>query len=158
MTATVSVTATINAPADLVWDLISDVTRMGEWSPETSSCRWLGEPAGPQVGARFAGTNEYRGNRWRTVCTVTAAERGREFAFDVTGARVLSVATWRYELRPNDAGCEVVESWADRRGAFLRWHGRRVQGITDRGEHNRRTMAETLDRLKLVAERIAAGT
>ena len=61
MTAPVTVRAAIDAPAERVWDLVSDVTRMGEWSPETRSCRWLGEPAAPEVGARFAGRNQFRG-------------------------------------------------------------------------------------------------
>ena len=29
-------------PADRVYELISDVTRMGEWSPETTACAWIG--------------------------------------------------------------------------------------------------------------------
>jgi len=152
MGTAVTVTTTVDAPPELVWDLISDVTRMGEWSPETRSCRWLGAPMRPEVGARFAGRNHHRGRRWSTVCTITAAERGREFAFDVTGAGFLTVATWRYRLRPTRAGCELEETFVDRRGAALRLFGGMVLGIADRAEHNRRGMMITLARLKAAAE------
>jgi len=152
MTAPVTVRAAIDAPAERVWDLVSDVTRMGEWSPETRSCRWLGEPAAPEVGARFAGRNQFRGRLWYTTCTVTAAERGREFAFDVTGAGFLPVSTWRYTFGQEGAGCTVEESWVDRRGTLLRTFGALVLGVADRAAHNRSTMTETLARLKAAAE------
>jgi uncharacterized protein YndB with AHSA1/START domain len=151
MSEPVRVSTVIDAPAERVWDLLSDVTRMGEWSPETYRCRWLDDAVGPVVGARFAGTNSHRGRRWRTVCTVVAAERGQEFAFDVIGAGI-PVATWRYELVPRDGGCEVTESTVDRRGLLLKLYGRLMLGITSRAEHNARTMAETLARLKSAAE------
>jgi uncharacterized protein YndB with AHSA1/START domain len=152
MSETVRVSTTVNAPAELVWDLVSDVTRMGEWSPETRSCRWIGEPAAPEVGARFSGSNAFRGRRWRTTCTVTAAERGREFAFDVTGAGFLDVATWRYTLRPTGGGCEVEETFVDRRNPLLQFGGVLALGVTDRAAHNRRGMVTTLARIKAAAE------
>jgi hypothetical protein len=40
-----------------VWDLIADVTPVGEWSPECVRAAWLGEPGRPQLGARFTGYN-----------------------------------------------------------------------------------------------------
>jgi uncharacterized protein YndB with AHSA1/START domain len=142
----------INAPAEHVWDLVSDVTRMGEWSPETRGCRWLDDAAGPSAGARFTGSNAHRGRRWRTICTVIAADRGREFAFDVVGGGFLQVATWRYEFVLRDGGCTVIETSIDRRGPLLRLYGRMTLGIADRTEHNQRTMTETLARLKSSAE------
>jgi len=36
------VTAFIAADPDSVWDMVSDVTRMGQWSPEPPSDRRLG--------------------------------------------------------------------------------------------------------------------
>ena len=153
MSETVRVSTMINASAERVWDLVSDVTRMGEWSPETRSCRWVGTPAGPEVGARFTGRNAYRGRRWQTTCTVTAAEGGREFAFDVVGAGLFDVATWRYELRPVNGGCEVEETFTDRRNPLLRVGGVLVLGVTDRAAHNRRGMERTLAALKAAAER-----
>jgi hypothetical protein len=78
----VQVTAKVDADAGTVYRLVSDVIRMGEWSPETRSCQWLGT-AGAQAGARFRGTNQHGFRRWSTTCTVTAADDGRRFAFSV---------------------------------------------------------------------------
>jgi hypothetical protein len=152
MAKSVSVSTRVAAPPERVYDLVSDVVRMGEWSPETVRCRWLGGATAAAVGARFAGTNQFGRHKWRTFCRVTAAERGREFAFEVTGGGILPVALWRYEMRPVDGGCEVTEHWTDRRGAFLRWYGRHVQAVPDRAEHNRRGMEQTLARLRAAAE------
>ncbi len=48
-----SVSIDIAAPPEKVYALVSDITRMGEWSPECRSCRWADEATGPTVGARF---------------------------------------------------------------------------------------------------------
>jgi len=154
----VTVTARIGAAPEIVWDLVADVTRMGQWSPETTRCRWLSDPPGPREGARFAGTNAHRGRRWRTACTVVVADRGREFSFDVVGAGFLAVARWTYAFRPVGDGCEVTETYLDRRGPVLRLFGVAVLGITDRDVHNRRTMTETLNRLRVAAEAQTAAT
>ena len=47
----------IDAPLDTVFQLVSDVTRMGEWSPECRRCEWIGESRVPVAGARFQGHN-----------------------------------------------------------------------------------------------------
>ena len=88
-----SASTVINAPAERVYEMISDVTRMREWSPETKRCRWIRGADGPRVGAWFTGTNAYRGRWWRTVCRVVAATPGREFAFEVTADSGQRIAT-----------------------------------------------------------------
>ncbi|MFI5492941.1 SRPBCC family protein [Actinoplanes sp. NPDC051859] len=148
----VTVVTRVRAAPEVVWDLVADVTRMGQWSPETTRCRWLTEPPGPHEGARFAGTNAFRGRRWRTECTVVAADRGREFSFDVIGGGFLAVSRWTYAFRAVDGGCEVTETYVDRRGLALKLFGILALGIKDRDAHNRRTMTETLDRLRAAAE------
>ena len=141
----------VAAPPGTVYDLVSDVTRMGEWSPETSSCRWVGDATGPAVGARFVGSNRRGPLLWSTSCRVTAADRGREFAFTVTFAG-LPISDWRYTFTPDGDGCRVVETWHDRRGAAMRLGSVPVMGIADRAAHNRRGMVATLDALARAAE------
>ena len=143
-------TATIAADPAVIYDLISDVTRMGEWSPETTSCRWV-DGTGPAVGARFRGTNRHRLARWTTTCTVTAAEPGRRFTFDVRWGP-WEISRWSYVIEPRDDGCRVTESWADKRVTALRVASPVVMGITDRAAHNRTGMQATLAALKLTAE------
>ena len=76
-----SVTVHMAAPADLIWDLVSDVTRVGEFSPETFEAQWLGGATSPEAGARFRGhvRRNSRGPVYWTTCTVTACDPGREF-------------------------------------------------------------------------------
>ena len=74
----------IAAPPEEVFRLISDVTRTGEWSPECRRCHWIGESAGPVVGARFRGHNRRGWFRWAMQCRVIDVEPGRVFAFETT--------------------------------------------------------------------------
>src|SRR5688572_6937023 len=77
-----SATVHISAPPRVVWDLLTDVTRMGEWSPETRRAEWLGGATGPAVGVRFRGHNR-RGlfQRWSTRPRIKVCDVEREFTF-----------------------------------------------------------------------------
>src|SRR2546423_1374070 len=132
----VSVDEHIDAPPDSVYALVSDVTRMAQWSPETTSCRWLDGAIGPAVGARFKGSNRDRWRRWSTTCTVRAADPGRRFSFDVDFAS-FPLSRWTYELAPDGDGCRVTESWTDRRRPWMVRIGPVVMGVRDRAAHNR---------------------
>ena len=151
MGAQVTVSRPIAAPPEQVWELVADVTRMGEWSPETTGCEWTGGATQPAVGARFRGSNRIGWRRWSTTCEVSACEPGRTFAFEVrTGP--LAVATWSYVLTPTDDGCVVEEAWIDRRGPVIKVVGTLASGVGDRAAHNRRNMEATLDRIAAAAE------
>ena len=108
-----SVTVHMAASADLIWDLVSDVTRVGEFSPETFEAEWLGGASSPEAGARFRGhvRRDGRGPVYWTVCTVAACDSGREFAFTVAGPGGKTVNTWRYQLQPAADGTDVTESF-----------------------------------------------
>ena len=93
-------------PPDELYAMVSDVTRMGEWSPVCKAC-WWDEGEGPRVGAWFTGRNEVPGRTWETRSEVVVAEPGREFAFLVGGAWV----RWGYTFTPVDGGTQVTESW-----------------------------------------------
>ena len=147
--SSVSSSVHIDLPAETVWAAISDVRRMGEWSPETTNCAWSGGASGPAVGARFRGHNHHRWVRWFTDCVVVACAQGREFAFDVHFGPIPD-ARWRYRLEPDDdgTGCTVTEDCQDRRPAVLAKLSNLVMGIPDRAEHNRAGIQTTLARLK----------
>ncbi|MFN2524390.1 MAG: SRPBCC family protein, partial [Mycobacteriales bacterium] len=53
----VSRSTDVDAPADVVWGLVSDLPGMGRLSPENTGGRWSGGATGPAVGARFRGAN-----------------------------------------------------------------------------------------------------
>jgi uncharacterized protein YndB with AHSA1/START domain len=151
MSERVEVERHIDADPERVWTLVSDLPRMGEWSPEATGGRWLRGATGPSVGARFKGKNSRGRRRWSTVCTVVEAEPGRVFAFDVDGIG-LGVSRWEYRIEPDEGGCIVRERWTDRRGGLMRVIGKAASGIGDRAEHNRAGMEETLRRLAATAE------
>ncbi|SDC22228.1 Polyketide cyclase / dehydrase and lipid transport [Geodermatophilus telluris] len=97
----------VAAPPEAVYDLVSDVTRTGEWSPVCVAC-WWDEGATGAVGDWFTGRNVTPDRTWETRSLVVAADRGREFAWAVGGSR----ARWGYTLEPVDGGTRLTESWA----------------------------------------------
>jgi uncharacterized protein YndB with AHSA1/START domain len=151
---TVSVQTDIEAAPEAVWELISDVTRMGEWSPEATGAIWKGGATGPAPGVRFTGTNVNGKKSWKTDCEITACEPGRAFGFRVTAVG-LKVATWDYVLEPHGTGCRVTETWTDDRGGFVKFAGRIASGVAERSDHNRHGMEQTLAALKRAAESAA---
>jgi hypothetical protein len=82
---TYSESVVIARSSEDLYDMVSDVTRMGEWSPVCRTC-WWDEGDGPRPGAWFTGRNVLAERTWETRSQVVAADRGREFAFKVGGA------------------------------------------------------------------------
>jgi hypothetical protein len=151
MSADVSVSHDVAASADAVWELVSDLPRMGEWSPENEGGSWMRGASGPARGAKFRGANRHGSKTWKTVTTVVDAEPGRRFSFRVT-AMGLPIALWAYDLTPTEGGCTVTESWTDLRPGFFKPVASRATGVSDRAAHNRETMERTLLNLATAAE------
>jgi hypothetical protein len=139
----------IEATPEAVWAAVSDVTRMGEWSPECTGGAWrAGGPAEPVVGARFQGHNAKGGRRWSTVCEVVEAESGRAFAWEVSWG--VPIARWGFVLTPGAVeGTTVVEqTWQDRRNPVVAWLTETALRTGRRASWNERTMERTLAALK----------
>jgi polyketide cyclase/dehydrase/lipid transport protein len=138
------------SPEDL-YDMVSDVTRMGEWSPVCTAC-WWDEGDGPRPGAWFTGRNELPERTWETRSRVVVADRGREFAFLVGGSWV----RWGYTFAPVGAGTRVTESWEFLPDGIARFRERfgpdAEAQIADRTEGTRRGIPVTLAALKRAAE------
>jgi uncharacterized protein YndB with AHSA1/START domain len=147
----VSVTREIAVPAEQVWAMVSDLTRMGEWSPENEGATWTRGATGPVPGATFRGVNRNGKKQWSTDGTVVEVEPGRLFTFRTTAAG-FKVAEWRYAFETTATGCRVTETWIDQRGRIAKILGSPVSGVSDRTSHNRASMEQTLDRLKEAAE------
>jgi dimethylaniline monooxygenase (N-oxide forming) len=145
-----SVSVTVAAPPEHVYDLVADVTRMGEWSPECYSCRWISRRREPVVGARFVGFNKRGWARWFTTNTVERAQRGRSFAFRTRETRV----RWAYEFAPDGAGTRLTETRdvADARTWLVRLGGVFVGGADSHADELREGMRQTLERIKAAAE------
>jgi uncharacterized protein YndB with AHSA1/START domain len=145
----------IAAPPLLVYNLISDVTRMGEWSPECYRCEWLDGVNEPILGARFKGYNKWKGFKWARTSEIRAAKPGEEFAFSTIWTPIYRDSTdWRYTMRAVGLGTEITESFALNRASFL---VKLVERYTSRGKSTVPAMHTTLERLKAVAEAQARG-
>lgn len=157
MTSLVSdeVTVEVSASPDRVWSLVSDLTRMKEWSPMCTGFEWLGGSTDPQVGNRFIGYSRQRGARMSRECVITANDPGREFAFDTLFRGNVS-NHWRYRFESIPEGTRVIESYE----VILmpRWVRtlRHIPGMVGRSRRDvRADMLETLNRIKASAERVS---
>lgn len=97
----------VDLDPERLYALVSDVTRMGEWSPQCRAC-WWDDGAGPTVGSYFTGRNDDGKRIWETRSRVVAAEPGREFAWVVNDGWV----RWGFGMEPVDGGSRLTESWA----------------------------------------------
>jgi hypothetical protein len=122
--ARVEVEVTVDKDPAVVWALVTDIARIGEWSPECIGASWL-DGGTPRPGARFEGRNRSGGFEWSTTCVVTEAERSASFEWvvlDPTCDPQHPGATWRYQLDPGLPGQTIV------RHSFV--HGPGDTGVT----------------------------
>jgi hypothetical protein len=136
----VSVSRVIQADPLTVYDHLSDITTIGERSPETHAAKWMTH------GKKFKGYNHIGPlYRWSTVCKVTADVPGRVFAFDVAWP---SKTSWRYELTAVNDATEVTLTMTKMQPQAAPVLAiQRMVGVHDRAQHLRTGMDQTLDRL-----------
>lgn len=145
------VTLRIDAPPSEVWALVTDVTRIGEFSPETFEARWTRGATGPEVGARFKGHVKRNGvgpTYW-TLCTVTVCEPERHFEFSV-GSDQVNINNWGYRLTAVDGGTDVTEYYRLEANLGTRLYWLLLGRL--RARTNERGMRQTLERMRAVLE------
>ena len=154
----VSDSIVIGADARTIYDQVADPTQMPRWSPENTGAPLTAGGRTLEVGEVFNGTNKRGRARWTTECVVTAADPGRQFAFDVRkiGPRKPfipgGIATWTYTFEPTEGGTLVTESWADLRKGWPDW----VAALFDKtatggrlfADFQRRNIKRTLTKMK----------
>ncbi|MEV0696390.1 SRPBCC family protein [Saccharopolyspora sp. NPDC050389] len=150
----------VSATPDEVYRVASDITRMGEWSPECIGGEWAsGEPG--TAGATFKGHNRHRDDVWTTECEVTAAEPGRRFAWAVLSYQPTpDNSLWSFEIEPDGDGCTLTQRFqmkqppsrlvsikeslpAERGATFYEFRRTRLQ----------QAMQQTVDAIRDAAER-----
>ena len=144
----------IVASPEALYDVIADVTRTPELSPEIASCRWVRGATGPAVGARFRAWNKVAGRpAWRNTPVVTVADRGRKFAFSRTEL-IGGTVEWCYVFTPEGTCTRVTESYeVTRQLPLVGWlmiGG--LYGLKDRKGDLRRGMTATLERLAALVQ------
>ncbi len=142
----------VDAPPERVWALVSDVTRIGEFSPETFEARWTRGSTGPEVGASFKGHVKRNGvgpTYW-SLCQVTACVPNQVFEFAV-GTDAITLNNWGYRLASDGGGTTVTEYFRIEPSLPMRLYWTVLGPL--RGRTNERGMRTTLARMKAVLER-----
>ncbi|MFC7959920.1 SRPBCC family protein [Rhodococcoides kroppenstedtii] len=103
MSTSLSATIDVQAPPAAVWAVVSDLKRMGEWSPQCKKMTVLGGE--PKLGTRTINLNKRGPLVWPTSAKVVRFEPERRLAFRVTENHTI----WSYELEPTETGTRVTE-------------------------------------------------
>jgi uncharacterized protein YndB with AHSA1/START domain len=93
----------INAPVSRVWGLVSDLSRMPQWSPQCRMMKLLG-PLRP--GTRTINLNRRNMLFWPTTATITEVIPERKIAFRIP----INTSVWSYELEATATGTRLVET------------------------------------------------
>jgi hypothetical protein len=149
----------VDASTDVLYALVSDVTRTPEFSPEIVRCSWLDGAHGPAVGARFEAVNRTSGGRsWKNKPVVRVADPGREFAFARTEPFAGTIV-WRYRFERDGSGTLITESYeVEKPVGRIGWFViERIFRAGNRREVLRAGMQQTLVRIRDTAQRRSAA-
>lgn len=141
----------IAASPEALYAIVTDVSRMGELSPECTGGTWQGGATGPAVGATFKGTNKRGYARWSTSNTVVEADPGRAFAWETKQSGV----RWGFRFAAEGDGTLVTEhrrEFKDRPLVAKVFAKLALGGVAEHEDELRDGMRATLERLKAVAE------
>jgi uncharacterized protein YndB with AHSA1/START domain len=94
----------INAPVSRVWELVSDLKLMPQWSPQCRLMKALGGPL--RQGSRTVNLNRRNFLFWPTTSRVTEFIPEKKLAFRVDQ----NGSVWSYELEPTAGGTRLTES------------------------------------------------
>lgn len=95
----------ISAPPSRVWELVSDVRRMADWSPQVLSTRLRSGHDAVGLGAEFTNRNKEGELEWTTHGEITRFEEGRAIAFRIAENWVV----WSFTLEPTDGGTRLTQ-------------------------------------------------
>ncbi len=102
----------VAAPIDAVWNVVTDVTRVGEWSHECRRVEWLDGATNAAPGVRFRGTNKAGPWTWSRINEVLVADEPRTFAWRTVPTLLFPDSSeWRIELEPVDGGTRITQSF-----------------------------------------------
>ncbi|MEV0855735.1 SRPBCC family protein [Nocardia fluminea] len=169
---TISETVDVSARPETIYSLVSDVARMGEWSPECYGGAWISGTSG-RPGARFHGYNRDRDAFWVSESEVVEAEIGSIFTFSVlrfrpggplddlawTGGSEIGDMTWSFQI--TDGGDTSVLTQRHHMKSPSPFYRAMLEGLDEterlasmeaRREELHRAMALTLARIRTAAE------
>lgn len=138
----------VAAPPGRVWDVVSDLRRTGEWSPE---CRRVVPLGRLGTGTLLLGLNRRGRVGWATLSRVLTFSPGTEIGWVVLTNR----SEWRYRLEPSATGTSITETRRTPRGEgrFALWFTRvLLDGQAGHDAELEEGMADGLRRIKAVVE------
>jgi uncharacterized protein YndB with AHSA1/START domain len=141
----------IEAPAERIYEIVTDIANMGRLSPECTGGKWLDGATGPAVGARFKGSNKRGFARWSTTNEVVEVQPGKVFSFETQQ----SAARWTYRLQPEGTGTLVTETrelFKERPKVAVVFTKLLLGGEEGHEDELRQGMQQTLERVKVLAE------
>lgn len=155
---TVTVDVHVDAGPDIVWSLVSDIDLPARFSQEFQGAEWIGDDAGPALGARFKGRNQHAAaGSWETECVVVGYEPGRLFAWAV-GDPDHPSATWRFLIEPQAGGVRL-EQWfqmgpapSGLTPAIVAMPDKEERIVQRRLDEHRANMQLTIEGIKALAE------
>jgi len=142
----------IAASPEAVFNAVSDITRMGEWSPETYKAEWKDGATEPVVGAVFTGHNRNGDKEWSIDAEIVELVDNERFFFDCN-SRGFVFSKWGYTFEAADSGCLVTEYSQDLRPPEALERSMAISGVGDRMAHNKAGMEATLERIAGALER-----
>jgi len=101
----------VDASPDQVFAVLTDVTRIAEWSHECQGAEWLDGATRAELGATFRGRNQVNRFGWSRVCTVTRLEPGRAFGYRTSGGVPSDSTAWMFTLEPEGAGTRITQRY-----------------------------------------------
>jgi ligand-binding SRPBCC domain-containing protein len=144
----------IEAPPEVVYDLIADVTRTPERADDIDRCEWLDGATEAAVGARFKSVNtQARGPKWSNKPVITVADRGEELSFTRTEPFAGTIL-WRHRFVAEGTGTRMIESYEVIKPiTIVGWFiiGT-LYGLKDRQAELRASMQRSMDRVAEIVE------
>jgi uncharacterized protein YndB with AHSA1/START domain len=145
----------VGATPEQVYAVVTDVTRIAEWSHECQAAEWLDGATGPALGARFRGSNKVRSFGWSRICTVTDLEPGRRFGYRTSGGVPSDSTAWTFEFHPDPAGTRVVQRYEILE--FARWMELATYALVPAHRDRRPALRADLERLGRVGSSTAGS-
>ena len=139
----------INASVTKVWELVSDLKKMPQWSPQCRLMKTLGGPL--RQGSKTVNLNRRKFLVWPTTSHITEFIPEKKLAFQVNQ----NGTVWSYELEPTATGTRVTESRHAENGvsAFSNMSVNALMGGVPSFERELVDgMNESLSRIKAAAE------